>query len=87
MKYEIKGETLPVVICYLEGGERMITEKGSMCWMSPNMKMETSSNGGIGKAFGRMFSGESLFQNNYTAQERPGNDRIRIQFSRQNHPI
>lgn len=29
--------------------------------------METTSNGGIGKAFGRMFSGEALFQNRYTA--------------------
>lgn len=56
MRYEIKGDTLPVVICYLEGGEKMITEGGGMSWMSPNMKMETTTNGGIGKAFGRMFS-------------------------------
>lgn len=27
MRYEIKGETLPVVICYLESGEKMITER------------------------------------------------------------
>ncbi|MDM8211440.1 TIGR00266 family protein [Mediterraneibacter glycyrrhizinilyticus] len=67
MKYEIKGNELPVVICYLEGGESMITERGSMSWMSPNMKMETTSNGGIGKALGRMFAGEALFQNRYTA--------------------
>jgi uncharacterized protein (TIGR00266 family) len=46
----------------------MITERGSMSWMSPNMKMETTSNGGLGKALGRMFSGEALFQNRYTAQ-------------------
>ena len=38
MRYEIKGDTLPVVVCYLENGERMITERGSMSWMSPNMK-------------------------------------------------
>ena len=68
MRYEIKGDTLPVVICYLEGGEKMITEGGGMSWMSPNMKMETTTNGGIGKAFGRMFSGEHIFQNIYTAQ-------------------
>lgn len=68
MRYEVKGETLPVVLCYLEGGEKMITEKGSMSWMSPNMKMETTSNGGVGKALGRMFAGEALFQNIYTAQ-------------------
>ncbi len=67
MRYEIKGEPLPVVICYLEDGEQMVTEGGAMSWMSPNMKMETEG-GGIGKVFGRMFSGESLFQNRYTAQ-------------------
>lgn len=68
MKYNIQGETLPVVICQLEAGETMITESGAMAWMSPNMKMETTSNGGLGKAFGRMFTGESVFQNRYTAQ-------------------
>ncbi|GAB5613004.1 TIGR00266 family protein [Faecalimonas hominis] len=68
MQYQIKGETLPVVICHLEAGEKMITEKGSMSWMSPNMLMETGTNGGLGKAFGRMFSGESMFQNTYTSQ-------------------
>lgn len=71
MKYEIQGEPMPVVICQLEGGECMITERGSMVWMSPNMKMETGA-GGLGKAFGRMFSGDSIFQNTYTAQGGPG---------------
>ena len=71
MKYEIQGDNLPVVICDLEAGESMITEGGSMAWMSPNMKMETSG-GGFGKALGRLFSGESLFQNVYTAQGGPG---------------
>lgn len=72
MRYEIKGDTLPVVVCYLEEGERMINESGSMAWMSPNMKMETSTNGGIGKAFGRLFSGDSIFQNVYTSMGGPG---------------
>lgn len=67
MKYEIIGEPMPVVVCNLTGGESMITEKGSMCWMSPNMEMQTAA-GGLGKAFGRMFSGESMFQNVYTAR-------------------
>jgi uncharacterized protein (TIGR00266 family) len=71
MKYEVKGEPMPVVICTLEAGEKMITESGSMVWMSPNMQMETSA-GGLGKAFGRMFSGENIFQNIYTAQGGPG---------------
>ena len=72
MKYNITGDNLPVVICTLDAGEQMITERGSMSWMSPNMKMETTSNGGLGKALGRMFSGEALFQNRYTAQGGPG---------------
>ncbi len=71
MNYEIKGEPMPVVICSLNAGETMITEKGSMVWMSPNVEMQTSA-GGFGKAFGRMFSGESMFQNFYTAKGGPG---------------
>ena len=67
MKYEIKGEPMPVVICELANGESMISESGAMSWMSPNMKMETVG-GGVGKVFGRMFSGEALFQNRYTAE-------------------
>ena len=72
MKYSSEGTPLPVVICELQAGESMITEKGAMSWMSPNMEMKTSTNGGIGKAFGRMFTGESMFQNIYTAQGGPG---------------
>lgn len=71
MQYQIIGEPMPVVTCSLAAGETMITEKGSMAWMSPNMDMQTSA-GGIGKAFGRMFSGEAMFQNIYTAQGGPG---------------
>ena len=65
--YEIKGGNLPVVVCTVEPNETLITESGAMSWMSPNMKMETTSNGGIGKALGRMFSGDTIFQNKYTA--------------------
>ena len=68
MKYEIKGDNLPVVICHLEKGESMITDSGAMSWMDPVMEMETTS-GGFGKAFGRMFSGETMFQNRYHAKE------------------
>jgi len=72
VNYVIEGGNLPVVICTLEDGQSMITESGSMSWMSPNMKMETTSNGGLGKAFGRMFAGERMFQNRYTAENGSG---------------
>lgn len=68
MNYKIVGEPLPAVICDLNPGETLITESGAMSWMTPNMKMETSTGGGIGKALGRMFSGDTIFQNRYTAQ-------------------
>mgnify|MGYP005755865215 FL=1 len=71
MQYQILGEPMPVVTCTLDAGESMITESGSMAWMTPNMEMKTNA-GGIGKAFGRMFSGDSIFQNIYTAQGGPG---------------
>lgn len=72
MKYQIVGEPLPVVICDVDAGQSLISEKGAMSWMSPNMLMETQGTGGLGKMMGRMFSGESMFQNKYTAQGGPG---------------
>ncbi len=71
MTYNILGEALPVVECHLDPGEHVINESGSMVWMTPNMKMETIA-GGAGKVIGRMFSGEKMFQNRYTAQKGPG---------------
>ena len=68
IRYEIEGGNLPVVICYPEAGQTLCTESGAMSWMSPNMKMDTNSGGGLKKAFGRLLSGESIFMNEYTAQ-------------------
>ena len=68
LRYEIEGGSLPVVICYPEAGQTVCAENGAMSWMSPNMIMDTNSGGGIGKVFGRMFSGESIFLNDYTAE-------------------
>lgn len=66
LKYEIEGGNLPVVICYPEQGHTLCCESGSMSWMSPNMEMQTNTGGGMKKVFGRIFSGESIFLNEYT---------------------
>lgn len=66
LRYQIEGGNLPVVICYPEEGQTICTETGAMSWMSPNMQMETNSGGGFKKAMGRLFSGESIFLNEYT---------------------
>ena len=68
MQYELKGGAFPVVVCRLNSGESMITEKGSMVWMTPNMEMTTTGGGGIGKMFSKALTGESMFQNIYTAR-------------------
>jgi len=70
MKYEIVGDMLPAVICHLEAGEQMICESGAMSWMDDEIEMSTEG-GGAGKVLGRMFSGEHLFKNRYTAKK-PG---------------
>ena len=67
MRYQIQGDNMPVVICQLDAGETMVCEAGAMSWMSPNMEMETKA-GGAGGFFGRVLSGESGFQNRYTAK-------------------
>ena len=65
MKYNIITGATPAVTCELSPVEAMITQSGAMAWMSPNMDMQTGA-GGFGKAFGRLFSGESIFLNSYS---------------------
>lgn len=72
IRYKIEGDSLPVVICYPEAGQTLMTESGAMSWMSPNIQMETNSGGGIKKALGRMFAGESLFMNEFTPRSGTG---------------
>jgi uncharacterized protein (TIGR00266 family) len=69
MKYEITGNQLPVLTMTLNKGETIHTEAGAMSWVSEGITMKTNAGGSIGKAFSRMFSGESMFQNTYTASK------------------
>ena len=66
MNYEIMGGNLPAVICKLTRGEKIICESGGMSWRDDAFTMETNG-GGIMKMFGKAFSGESMFNNTYTA--------------------
>lgn len=38
MRYEIKGGSMPVAICHLNQGERLVTESGAMGWMTENIQ-------------------------------------------------
>lgn len=68
MQYNIIGDSLPVLLLQLEQGETVQCESGAMSWMDKGIRMDTKA-GGIGKAVGRMFSGESLFLNHYHAEQ------------------
>ena len=68
MRYKIEGDNLPVLKCILEQGETIQCEAGAMAWMDDEIEMQTSA-GGIGKMFGRMFTGENMFLNNYVARK------------------
>ncbi len=70
MHYRIDGASLPVLLVNLEAGESIQCEAGAMTWMDDEIEMQTEG-GGIGKMFGRMFTGESAFMNTYIAR-RPG---------------
>lgn len=68
MRYSIEGGALPVAVIQLNPGEAMISESGGRTWSRGAVLTEATSEGGAGKALGRMFMGESLFMSKYTAQ-------------------
>ena len=68
MQYKIVGQTVPVVEISLNKGETVYTQTGGMSYQTDGIEMKTNARGGIMKSLGRMFSGESIFMANYTAE-------------------
>ena len=77
MKYEIIGKTVPVVEVTLNRGESMYSQRGGMSWQTEGVNMTTNARGGVMKSLGRMFTGESIFMNTYTA----GVDGAKVAFA------
>ena len=71
MRYEIIGETVPAIEMTLNPGESVFTQSGGMVWQTDGISMSTNARGGLAKSLGRMFTGESVFMANYTA-DKPG---------------
>ena len=69
MEYKILGQTVPVVEMNLRKGETVYTQSGGMSYQSDGISMKTNARGGVMKSIGRMFSGESMFMANYTAEK------------------
>lgn len=67
MKYEIVGKTVPAVEFTFNQGEAVYSQSGGMVWQTDGIEMKTNAKGGALKSIGRMFAGESIFMNTYTA--------------------
>lgn len=73
MKYELLYQpTFSVARVMLDPGDGIRAESGAMVSMSPSITMESKMHGGLGKAIGRLFGGESLFQSTFTATHGAG---------------
>jgi uncharacterized protein (TIGR00266 family) len=68
MRYKVIGTTLQAVVLEVPPGQQVFSERGGMSWMSANVQMQTNMEGGVGGAFKRMFTGESLFMVTFTPQ-------------------
>lgn len=68
MKYKISGDNLQVVTLDISKGEKVYGEAGAMVYLSPNMKMEAKTRGGLFKGLGRKLAGETLFMTEFTPE-------------------
>lgn len=73
MEYTIEGgQTFPIVKVNLKSGETLKAESGAMVALSQNMELRGKVEGGLKKAIGRVFSGESFFLQSIEAAKGDG---------------
>jgi uncharacterized protein (TIGR00266 family) len=74
MDYTIEAQpTYSYLEVTLGPGEQLVTEAGAMAWMSPGLRLKTSTRGGLMAGLSRSaLTGESFFQNTYEAISEPG---------------
>jgi len=72
MKFKITGTVLQTVGFELNKGETIYSEAGGMAWMSDNIKMLSSTKGGLVEGIKRRFSGETIFMNTFTCTDGKG---------------
>ena len=69
MQYTIEAKpSYSLLDVHLDPGETIVSEAGAMAWMEGPIDVQTSTRGGVLKGLKRkLLSGESFFQNTYTA--------------------
>ncbi len=75
--YQVLGTIMQSLVIHLRAGQTVYTETGALSWMQDGIRMDTNMRGGLGGILGRVFTGESLFVANFTAER----DNAMIAFS------
>lgn len=70
--YNIIGNDMQIVEIELDPDESVRAEAGAMMYMSQDIKMDTSTGGGLFKGLKRAITGESFFITNFTHQGKNG---------------
>lgn len=70
MEYAIQSQpSYSLLEATLADGETIVAESGAMTWMSGDIRMTTSTRGGVVSGLGRtVLGGESFFQNTFQAE-------------------
>ncbi|HZP73408.1 MAG TPA: TIGR00266 family protein [Gaiellaceae bacterium] len=77
MRYEIKGETTPILEVQLAPGDEVVAESGELAWMQGPVELKTGKNigqskGGFMGAAKRALSGGTFFMTSYTVPQGTG---------------
>ncbi len=73
INYTIVGTTLQAAILNFTNPQQLVySNSGAMSWMTSSVLMNTNTGGGLGKMFGRMVSGSSVFVVDFSAPQGPG---------------
>ncbi len=68
MRYEVSGTTMQTVSIDLAQGESLYSQTASMAWMSPSIRMDTHTGGGIFAGIKRALAGGGIFITEFTAE-------------------
>ena len=68
MRYEVTGTTMQTVSVDLAQGESLYSQTASMAWMTPSIRMDTHTGGGIFAGIRRALAGGGIFITEFTAE-------------------
>jgi uncharacterized protein (TIGR00266 family) len=69
MRYEVTGTTMQTVSIDLARGEQLYSQTASMAWMTPTIRMDTHTGGGILAGLKRAIAGGGLFITEFIAED------------------